>query len=289
MRRHTTSDVTAGSAVGRYLTEQLTALQEVDRALRDGDQTVIHAGRVATRRTRSVLRVFAALFEPASAQWLDRELRWWAGTLGPVRDLQVLQDRLDTLLAELDDDVVIGPVRTRIDHELCRDRLEHWTTATEALTGARHAALLDEIARWAAQPPWTDKAGRPASTLTRKVLRADRKARARLKRSLISNDPEGLHRARKAAKRVRYAAEVAAPVSGKKSTRLEHRYRRLQELLGEHHDSTVSAQLLLRLGHVADQTAGESGFTFGLLHERELQRTRKTERKVRRLARQQIH
>ncbi|TQC48879.1 hypothetical protein EEB14_12985 [Rhodococcus sp. WS4] len=42
--------------------------------------------------------------------------------------------------------------------------------------------------------------------------------------------------------------------------------KKLQEVLGEHQDSVVSAGILRPLGARAGTIPGESGFTFGLLY-----------------------
>ena len=279
-----TAPGTAASLVGPFLGTQLTVLLAADDALRERDESVVHAGRVATRRSRSALRVFSPLFASPAGEELDRELRWWASILGPVRDLQVLQDRLDGLVAELDEELVVGPVRTRIDVELGRDRLQHWSAVVEALGSERHRELVGQLRRWQAETPWTAKATRPDSTLRDLLQDADRVVAERLARARRSGDVEDMHSARKAAKRARYAAEVIAPVSGPKALRTVDRYRRLQDLLGELQDSTVSAQLLRRLADTADKEQGESSFTFGLLHEREQRRARETAVEAQRLA-----
>ncbi|WP_457256776.1 CHAD domain-containing protein [Pedococcus sp. P5_B7] len=233
----------------------------------------------------SRLVAHAALFDTPASEHLDHELRWWASIMGPVRDLQVLQDRLDALVADLDEELVIGPVRTRIDVELGRDRLQHWSAVVEALAGERHRAMVGHLGRWQVAPPWTAKATRADSTLDGMVLDADRTVATRLARARRSGEVEDMHRARKAAKRARYAAEVVSPVRGKAALRTVDRYRRLQDLLGELQDSTVSAQLLRRLADTADKAPGESSFTFGLLHEREQRRARETAGEAKRLAR----
>jgi CHAD domain-containing protein len=50
----------------------------------------------------------------------------------------------------------------------------------------------------------------------------------------------------------------------------------LQNLLGEHQDSVMARQALRELSAVA-HAAGESAFTYGLLHEREEQRAVRVE------------
>ena len=49
-----------------------------------------------------------------------------------------------------------------------------------------------------------------------------------------------LHAARIAVKRARYAAELAAPSSGKRMRKLVSSYKELQDVLGDHQDSVVA-------------------------------------------------
>ena len=54
----------------------------------------LHDMRVATRRLRAALDLFAEVF-PVRAVGLRNELRWLAGVLGAVRDLDVQLERMD--------------------------------------------------------------------------------------------------------------------------------------------------------------------------------------------------
>ncbi|XTR52430.1 CHAD domain-containing protein [Pseudarthrobacter sp. So.54] len=58
-----------------------------------------------------------------------------------------------------------------------------------------------------------------------------------------------LHEVRKRAKRLRYAAEASAPVFGKRATAQARAAEEIQEILGEHHDSVVTRDLLRQAGH----------------------------------------
>ncbi len=263
----------AADAVVAYITEQQCTLVAGDLALRRQQDDVIHQTRVAARRLRSTLRTFGNLFEPDRATALDGELRWWAGLLGEVRDRQVLRDRLDRLVDELPEELALGPVRTRIHTELGREHTEHWQRLQEETAGERYLGLLESLASWVAEPPLTSMAEKPVSRLPKMVERAERKVTRRLSQANASADVDDLHRARKAAKRARYAAELIEPVTGGKAAhKLARRYQGLQDLLGEHQDSLVSAALLRRLGGKAGTTRGENGFSFGLMYEREMQR-----------------
>jgi CHAD domain-containing protein len=97
------------------------------------------------------------------------------------------------------------------------------------------------------------------------------KQRKRLKKVVRALDPDAdspdaetaLHEVRKSAKRLRYDAESAAPIFGKRATKLARAAEEIQEILGDHQDSVVTRALLRELaaGH-----RGKSAFTFGRLH-----------------------
>ena len=72
-----------------------------------------------------------------------------------------------------------------------------------------------------------------------------------------------LHEVRKTAKRLRYAAEAAAPIFGKRATTLARAAEEIQEILGDHHDSAVTRELLREL---AASHRGKTAFTYGRLH-----------------------
>jgi CHAD domain-containing protein len=80
-----------------------------------------------------------------------------------------------------------------------------------------------------------------------------------------TGDHPALHEARKDGKRLRYAAEAAAPVNPKQAARLADAAHGLQKVLGDHQDNVVTRQLLRRIGAEAF-TLGENGFSYGRLH-----------------------
>jgi len=80
-----------------------------------------------------------------------------------------------------------------------------------------------------------------------------------------------LHETRKAAKRARYAAEVAEPALGKKTGKKAHRFanrmKSVQSVLGAHQDAVIARATTRDIG-VEAYLAGENAFSFGLLNER---------------------
>ena len=97
----------------------------------------------------------------------------------------------------------------------------------------RYFALLTALDELAASPPWTPLAEDPVNTVLPRLLRRDwRRLRKRVALVGAATDQHGrdvaLHESRKAAKRLRHAAEAARPVLGKdaKRWRVQPRRRR---------------------------------------------------------------
>jgi CHAD domain-containing protein len=261
----------AADAVLAYMLEQQRAILAGDVASRRDKDEAVHETRVAVRRMRSVLRSYAKLFQPGSTEALDESLRWYAGLLGQVRDRQVLRRRLSQRIDELPPELVLGPVRERVESELGREQAEHWSALRRELTEARYLELLAALANWLAAPAWSPNADKPLSYLAKLARRTERKAAQRLAAANESGDVEELHRARKAAKRARYAYEVLEPVTqGNGARKKAKRQRALQDLIGEHQDSHLSAETIRRLGVSPGASSGaETAFIFGMLYERE--------------------
>lgn len=254
--------------VRSYLAEQHDAIVAGDLGLRR-HHSVVHVTRVATRRYRSALHVFGDLFDADRAAFLDTELKWYAGVLGAVRDLQVLGDLLRAELADLPDELVLGPVSARLEQTLSRDLAAAESKLESALAGRRYVALLRELRVWDEEAPVVAK-GKPAARLTKYLSKAERKLDQRIELAAAVDDAEAgknevLHRARKAAKRARYTAELSAPVLGRRAAASAKRAKKQQTTLGHRQDAVIAVDFLRRLGAAAGTTPGENGFTYGLI------------------------
>lgn len=267
------SENPARRALTDYLGTQIDEIVAGDVWLRRGLDP-IHATRVAIRRFRSTLRVFKDLVDPDARSRLEDELVWYAGLLGEVRDRQVQRHRLGELVAGLPAELVMGPVAARIEQDLLGEQLHCLTVVMSALDDARYRDLLVTLAQWRTAPPLTIEPGAGPKVIAKAVKRAGRKARKRLTAAVADSDATELHRARKAAKRARYAAELATPLLGGKAEKKVSEYKHVQKVLGEHQDSVLAADNLRALGARAGVTEGENGFTFGLLYALELENAR---------------
>ena len=254
----------ASSLLRQHLLDQREALATAESAVRAGEPEGVHDLRVAMRRIRSVLASFRALVDTSVSEPLRGELRWAAGRLGEARDAEVVQDLVDTLLDDIGPAGLVG-----LDEAVSglRARLHLDATAAaevidETLGSRRYAAAIALLDSVVTHPPFTDEAERAAKKVVRAVLRKEGK-RVRERAELADAadavaDPElhaaRLHDVRKAAKRLRYAAEAAAQVTGSRVRRLAERAEDVQTVLGDHHDVVVTRATLRHLA--IDEDAG---------------------------------
>lgn len=263
---------TAGEAVTAYLRTQVAKVREGDVAVHVGTDTAVHDMRVAVRRLRSTLRTFGKVVGRKRATAVGTELAWLSDVLGEARDAEVLGR---TLVAEVDRtpvDLVLGPVKAEIARRLERGAADAHAALLAALAGERYVNLLDALDGLVSDPNTHRTATRPARTvLPALVGKAERRVHKRVRTAdRAAPGPAAdaaLHDVRKAAKRLRYAAELAAPVVGAPAERTERRAKRVQRLLGDHHDLVVLRTTLRDIG-VQVHLAGSNAFTFGLLHGR---------------------
>lgn len=263
------------SPLSGYLIEQVGQILDGLNGLREGADP-IHDTRVAIRRVRSTLRVFKKQLDPDAAPVMEQELKWFAGVLGDVRDAQVQQRRLREALEEIPELLVLGPVGSRIDRDLRGIKTPARERVAEAMETPRYLTLVTELRRWRADPPVRDCS---AKKLRKTARKAGAKADGRLAEALQGSDDALLHRARKAAKRARYAAELILwDAPSKNVERSMKSYKRIQSVLGDLQDTVVARSMLRQLGVAAGTTSGENGFTFGLLYAREEQLARQCRR-----------
>jgi CHAD domain-containing protein len=265
---------TARDVVGDYVSEQCTVIIDSENQLRAGEN-VIHTTRVAVRRLRSTIRVFSELFDPSEAGHLEEELVWWAGLLGNVRDMDILAQRQAALLDELPAELILGPVASTIQAELAVQRKQALDAMLEALDSDRYRKLVGLVHHWRSDPPFTAAADASADSIDSAIKKARKRVDRRLDAAVAARragepSDELFHRARKASKRHRYAVEAAVPVWGSKADKIISQRKDLQDVLGNHQDSIVSAAFLRELGGRLGIRSGQNGFSYGILYAHEL-------------------
>jgi len=233
----------------RALTEQLEQLLVWDRAVRADADDAVHQMRVTIRRIRSLLHGEEAAHAP-----LLGELQELAAVLGVARDAEVLAQRYQQALDELTPELVRGPVGERLVGGSLRRYQSGRRRSLAAMRSARYFRLLDGL---------DELVNAPAAERYATVAIAYRRLRKAVKAAGKAADHDAaLHRIRKAAKRLRYAAAAA------NKTKIAKRAKTIQTLLGDHQDSVLSRAHLVQQADAA-VAAGEDTFTYGLLYARE--------------------
>jgi CHAD domain-containing protein len=185
----------------------------------------VHDLRVAVARVRNALRTFGPALPTDTSLELALRLKQCAAMLGPVRDLEVTGELLESMPQGSLRDREVAAVRAEL-----AERIE---LARAEVAGVAHARLVADLTSYVDGLETTT--GDLRSLAKKAARRADKRIQA------AGHDPNALHRARTAAKRARYAAEVNGM---KKRAR---RLKRRTEGLGNHHDCHVAAARLLSI------------------------------------------
>jgi CHAD domain-containing protein len=280
-RRPPSALSTAAEVVLAYAGTQVAAIMSLDPLVRRDAPDSVHQMRVATRRLRSTLKSFGQVLQAKDLERVGEELKWLGDVLGAARDAEVLAGHVQADLDRLPPELIMGPAQARVRVHFAPIKAEARAAVLEALDSDRYLALLDSLDTLLIDPPLAPEAGQPAAeVLPAAVRRARRRLRRRMGRALGSPAGPGrdtaLHEARKAAKHARYAAEAASPAFGKQARRFAKLVKKVQSVLGDHHDGVVTRATVRDLG-VQAHLAGENAFTFGVLYEQDACRARDLE------------
>jgi CHAD domain-containing protein len=245
------------------------------------DVEALHDMRVATRRMRAAL----TLFEPAlplRARRLRQELRWIAGVLGAVRDLDIQLEWIRGWpQAQRPGE---QQAKARLTEALERRRVNARRRMLRALDSVRTENLVNRLSQMLRQGP--PKRSRPARTPAVAVFPAIVERRqARLVRARKGLDtrspPEAFHRLRIRCKRLRYAVESARDLYGAPASDYAEVLVELQDLLGAHQDAYVAnARLEELLRSEARRLPLEAVFLMGRLSQRHQQRAVKLRKRL---------
>lgn len=250
--------------IHRAVAEQVEALIEWDRAVRDDAYDSVHQMRVTTRKIRSLLQSARDAFGISDDAWILDELRQLAAILGVARDAEVLAERYERALDELPEELIRGPVRERLVDGAKRRYASGLRRSLIAMRSERYFRLLDALEGLvAAEPPPTPPGEQERGPVTiDSAYKRVRKAAKSAAEAAGDDKDEALHRIRKGAKRLRYTAAATG------ATKVSDRAKTIQTLLGDHQDSVVSRTHLSQQAEAA-HAAGEDTFTYGLLYQLE--------------------
>ena len=228
------ADAPATETLRDYVSSQRADL-EADLPHLD-DEEAVHRARTRARRARSVLAAYDGL-TPAGR--LGKDLRWLGRTLGPLRDLDIIRSRVEA--------------PDLVPHLLDHEHAAVLDEVRSALAGDRADRLREGLRDVCRADAWADLPTDPLSDAAPRVLAAERERvlrRDRVAAHAGADRPARLHDVRKAAKRLRYAAEAA----GRESLAADA--QAVQDLLGAGTDAALTAAWLDRTARAHPALSG---------------------------------
>ena len=242
-------------------------LRQNDSEARQGDPEGVHRMRTASRRLRSVLRLFRELIEGDWAERLEDELKWLGRLLGAVRDSDVMRMRLLEVADGLSED--LGPLFDSLSAQ--HDKAV--ASLRDALEGPRYRDLLVSLSEAVEHATFGDDAEDPCRSSLPPLAQRAWKRLASSGRALdLSDDDEAYHEVRKRAKYTRYAAECIAPHLDSDPAHAARRFAKralaVQNILGEHQDAIIACREIQRTAAERSQD-GRFNLAAGRLLERE--------------------
>ena len=236
------------------MAEQLTLVaRRVNKAVKAPlDQPEpVHKVRVATRRARAALELFAPLLPPKKADWFLKRLRKLRKAADEARNLDVFSQRMQAQGVQLPDVVakLVSKRRERAQTPLIK---QHERLSAGKRWQKKQRALVAEIgkpkaAMELAKQPLKQFAPRALEPLTREFLAA---------LAMKERSAAQLHQLRIAGKKLRYAIELLAPGLPKRLSKstLSH-LEKMQATLGDLNDLATAADLVGALAKDAKKRA----------------------------------
>jgi CHAD domain-containing protein len=206
---------------------------------RQPSDLTLHAARIAVRRYRVLLRVFAADADPHGGRVLRERLGGITDALGVVRDVDIVAALAAAHGAEPGVVRAIAAARQRAAATTAR-AIDPVTWAAAQRAASRLAARLEQAATVPESGPQRLTPYYRAET-RRLVRRVRRDAEA-----AESDDEETLHIFRIRLRRLRYMGDLLAPYVRRPGRGLLRRVKAAEQALGAVHDVDLALAFLVR-------------------------------------------
>jgi CHAD domain-containing protein len=269
--------------VSAELAEQLVAIEA-------NGEDAVHQARTRVRRLRGILSVYKKAFDREADRRMRARLKRLGTRLGEVRDLEVRIRALEDAIAfvtNVPSDGSQGHIRDEsvgvegagvegvdagvVDavESLAAQARERYDRASDdllrLLRSRGHRELMADLQRFAADPPLTGAGRSHQHRVTGTGLK---KAAKRVRRS-VGTTLEECHETRKAARRLRYAAEAVIDDLGREAIRIAAAAEAVHHALGDHRDFVLLARHLRETATGAEITARVARGLTGLAEEYE--------------------
>jgi CHAD domain-containing protein len=246
--KEVSSSMSVGEVAYAVMREQFSIFLRHEPGTRIGeDSEELHDMRVASRRLRAAMQIFKDAL-PVRSKRLCGELKWIAGVLGEVRDLDVQLGQFEAWISSAapEDREPLGELRGVLEARRTKER----KAMLRALDSRRYARFVESYSAFLVRGP-----ARRSTYARRAVLDvgpeliAKRYRKFRKAGDVIEKDSpsEEYHELRKRGKRLRYALEFLTKIYGKPAADLTKPLKSLQDILGDHQDAEVAVAHLREL------------------------------------------
>ena len=222
------------------LARRSRALKRYLREAGEGNGHGVHQARVASRRLREAVPVLATGLKDSKAGKARRKIRRVTRALGAIRELDVTMALLDELTAR---DTIPRPALEDVRAYVLKEQQRRRNVMLKRLARVdvnkldRRLGSLGEALQQAASDDWR-------KTLASRLLKRSKMLRTAVEEAGHMYEAERLHKVRLAAKKLRYAAEVAAETGVKAAFKPVRVIKRAQDTLGRLHDLQVLQSLV---------------------------------------------
>lgn len=262
--------MTVGQAFEAIIADCLSQIQgNAAGVAQDSDPENVHQMRVGLRRLHSALRLFKDIV--ILPDTLQQELDWLAAQLGPARDWEVLSSStLPSIRQTAPEDIDVN-VLQQAASDVAREKREQ---AAAAVKSVRYAKLILALSGWLQGSERREQLAHskqmtldaPLPRFAGIMLAHNQYTLRKRSKSLRGSDAHLRHRARIAAKKVRYATEFFESLyPGKRVSGYTKSLSALQDELGWLNDAAVADGLLHELETKREALSGGIGFARGYL------------------------
>jgi triphosphatase len=209
--------------------------------LESDDPHAAHQLRIGLRRLRSVLNALRPFAVSQSLISFERAAREVAGSVGALRDADVL---LSAIFAPIEAAASDKRGFADLHKALTRHRRAKREEVRAQLQGPAWTRLQLYLTLWPRTLDENERLVRPIKKVARKALRKAWKTSAKLGANIDRLNGEQRHQMRKALKKLRYQAEFFAPLFCRaKSEAFIGQLRALQDVFGYINDVRMAARL----------------------------------------------
>lgn len=218
---------------------QAVLLAQENFLLKPEDQETIHQLRIQLRRLRSLISFGEPVLSNDTCSTYADYIQQWGNNLGPVREVDVVLEAWQEMLAGGTVKLDVSPV---LSDKLASKRTELVSRVQQDLAnGVTTSSLLELWARLAEYQQQSmleqevtleDFARERLAEWAQKLIGAGKK--------LDTGDAQAMHKVRIRGKKLRYVLESLLPLWPEKGRRMIERFKELQDVLGVLHDAYVS-------------------------------------------------